>query len=429
MQKYAAAILSLLAVFVVGFGLGGYVFHDRTGVLAKALTFRVPGTGQIIGVGDPTPQDFELQDVDFRQFWDLWQILKEKYYLKPVTDKTLFYGAMAGLAGSLGDPYTTYFEPKGAAEFREALNGKFEGIGAEIGIKDDQLQVIAPLPDTPAERAGLLSGDAIIKINKEETVGMTTEKAVSLIRGPRGTKVTLTIFRPSQKKPPFDVTLTRDQIQIKSVRFKMLPQGIAYIEMTHFNGDTEAGFMEAVNKIRQQKNVKGIILDLRNDPGGFLETSLIVAGAWVGENLVVKERAQGEIIQELRGRGPAFLAGVPTIVLVNQGSASASEIVAGALQDHGQATILGTKTFGKGSVQDYQDFKDGSGVKITIAEWVTPKERTINKAGLEPDIVVERTPEDYDAKRDPQLDYAIAVLTGTATSTPATPVKATSTKP
>ncbi|MFA6429017.1 MAG: S41 family peptidase [Patescibacteria group bacterium] len=382
-------------------------------------------TGSVIGLGQSARVDVD-QDVDFKLFWELWDTMKEKYYQQPVTDKALFYGAMSGLAQSVGDPYTMFFEPVSAEAFQQQLAGKFQGIGAEIGLKNEQIQIIAPLPDTPAERAGLRAGDWIIKIDGTETVGMTVEKAVSLIRGDKGTKVTLSIYRPNVEKPSFDVTITRDDIQVRSVKTKMLASGLMVIEVTHFNGDTGTLFEQAVQEAKK-KQPKGIILDLRNNPGGFLDMALEISGYWVGDQIVVKERRQGKVVETLLGtvRQPAF-GKIPTVVLVNQGSASAAEIVAGALQDHGKAKLVGTKTFGKGSVQDYQSLRDGSAIKITVAEWVTPQERTINKSGLEPDIVVERTAEDYEAERDPQLDRAVGILTGavdlsTATTTRAIP--------
>ncbi len=415
-------IAPLLIALVLGFVGGSYVEQYRVTRLSAPV--QIPEEIKITGLGQSAPAGRLPDEVEFQQFWDLWQLLKDKYYQQPVKDKSLFYGAMAGLAGSLGDPYTNYFEPKVAQDFQQSLAGKFEGIGAEIALKDEQLQIVSALPDTPAERAGLLSNDIIVKINGQDTAGMSTEKAVSLIRGPKGTKVTLSIFRAALKKLPFDVTLVRDEIHVKSVKWKMLPGSIAYIEVTHFNGDTKDGFNEAVQGALK-KGVKGVILDMRNDPGGFLDTALSVGGTWVGNQVIVKERRQGKIVDTLHGVGCAWFEGIPTIVLVNQGSASASEIVAGALQDYHAATIVGQKTFGKGSVQDYVNFKDGSGIKITVAEWLTPNERTINKTGLDPDVVVDRTPEDYAAKRDPQLDRAIGILNGTATSTPST----TSTRP
>lgn len=402
----------------------GFTMHEIPQIQAQTLIFtRVFGQERVIGLNQAPPEKL-ADDIEFKRFWELWGILKEKYYQQPVKDRDLFYGAMGGLAQSLGDPYTMYFEPKVAQEFKESLQGKFDGIGAEIGLKDDLLQIIAPLPETPAERAGLLAGDILIKINGEDTVGMTVEKAVSLIRGPKGTKVTLSILRPSQKKPPFDVSLIRDVIKVKSVRSKMLPGRVAVIELSNFNGDTSEAFQAAVREVLQ-KDPKAIILDVRNDPGGFLDTAIDVSSYWVGDAAIVKERRQGKIIQEFKGVRKAILANIPTIVLVNQGSASASEIVAGALQDYGKARLLGTKTFGKGSVQDYQELSDGSAVKITIAEWLTPHERTINKTGLTPDVIVERTADDYEAKRDPQLDRALELLTGVKTASPT----ASSTRP
>lgn len=417
-------VLALLGSFAAG-ALVEHVRVGRQATMAANILSQASTTVKVLGVGQPAPLQIE-QQVKFQQFWDLWTLLKDKYYEQPVKDGDLFYGAMQGLAASLGDPYTVFFEPKTASDFQQSLQGRFQGIGAEIGIKDEQLVIIAPLPDTPAERAGLMAGDAIIKIDQQETNGMAVERAVQLIRGAKGTKVTLTIFRPATKKPPFDVSIERDEIFVKSVTWKTLPQNLALIEITHFNEDTAVEFEQAVGKVLKQKP-KGLIIDLRNNPGGFLDTALSVAGEWVGRDVVLKERRRGQIINELQGVGRARLHDLPTIVLVNEGSASASEIVAGALQDYGQAKLVGKKTFGKGSVQDLQDLPDGSAVKITVYEWITPKERAINKVGIEPDVTVERTPEDYAADRDPQFDRAVGILTGKATSTAA--VAPTSTRP
>ncbi len=403
-----ACILAACAIGVLGFLIG----RQTSGSPAVS----VATNGSVQGIGQTPPPEVVSGNVDFREFWDLWQLLKDKYYQQPLSDKNLFYGAMQGLAASVGDPYTTYFEPKSAAEFTQTLSGKFEGIGAEIGIKNDQLQIVAPLPDTPAEKAGLLAGDVILKINASSTDGMSVDEAVNYIRGPKGTKVNLTVVHPKTKKPPVEVSIVRDEIQIKSVTVKMLPGKIALVTVSHFNSDTQSGFNQAVQTVLSN-DAKGVILDLRNNPGGFLDTALSMAGEWVGDGVVVKERRQGKIVETLHGTGANRLHGLPTIVLVNEGSASASEIVAGALQDDGDAKLVGMKTFGKGSVQDYMNFNDGSGIKITIAEWLTPKERAINKVGLDPDVVVDRTLDDYEAQRDPQLDRAVALLNGTATTT------------
>ncbi len=422
-------VLAVVLAFIVGLKSAG-----ADGSLAKAAG--IPSAGKafagVLNVyGDP-PSDVKLP-ADFKQFWDLWRRIKESYYEQPVDEEKMFYGAMSGLASSLGDPYTVFFEPKTAKEFNESLAGKFEGIGAEIGIKDDQLQIIAPLPEMPAEKAGLRAGDFILKIDKEDTAGMSVDKAVSLIRGKKGTKVTLTIGRyktekdknGKEKKTPTtqEITITRDTIVVKSVRSEFLKeQRLAVIEISNFNQDTAALFAQAVNDALN-RDAKGIILDLRNDPGGYLDTAITVAGEWTGADIVVKERRQGKIVDEFRGTASGRLKNFPTVVLVDKGSASASEIVAGALQDYGLAKIVGMQTFGKGSVQDYSEFPDKSSIKMTIAEWVTPKERSINKIGIEPDVKIDRTNEDYNANRDPQLDKAIELLTGKPVPKPAASAK------
>jgi carboxyl-terminal processing protease len=400
---------------VLGAGLG--IVADRVILPDHLASAKILyGNERVLGIGQSAPASVKLaSDVDFKQFWALWQMLKNKYYEQPVKDRDLFYGAMTGLAGSLGDPYTTYFEPQSASDFQQSLSGRFEGIGAEIGIKDGLLTIVAPLADTPAERAGLLAGDVIVEIDGQDTTDMTVDKAVSLIRGAHGTQVTLSIVRLDQKKPPFDVKITRDVIQIKSVKVAWKKGNVALLEISHFNEDTIDAFQQAVGEILRH-DPKGVILDLRNDPGGFLEAAVNVSTEWVGKGIVLKERRQGKIVSEMHGTGSARFGDIRTVVLVNQGSASASEIVAGALQDAKKATLVGMKTFGKGSVQEYQTLPDGSAVKITVAEWLTPNGRTIHKVGLSPDIVIDRTSDDYAAKRDPQLTWAEDFLAGKVTT-------------
>lgn len=337
----------------------------------------------------------------------------------------MLYGAMEGLAASTKDPYTNFFEPEIATEFSQSLAGKFEGIGAEIGIKDSQLQIISPLKDMPADLAGLKAGDAILDIDATSTEGMSVERAVSLIRGKKGTKVTLTIGRIVNKKAERkDYIIVRDTITVKSVQWKMLDGGIAKIDISQFNEDTTDLFGQAADWAVEQ-NAKGIILDLRNDPGGLLDRATAVASAWVGDRVIVSERRQGKIVEEYRGTGVAKFKGIPTVVLVNPGSASASEIVTGALQDYGVAKVVGEQSYGKGSVQDYTELKDGTAVKITIAEWLTPNGRTINGVGLTPDVVVPLTDENTHDNRDPQLDKALEILrpTSTTTGTSAAPTR------
>lgn len=419
------AIVTLTAAiaFFAGFSIG----RPDDGLAAPTSSTSTRSAG-VVGVGSGVPADVSVP-ADFKQFWDLWKELKERYYKQPVEDSTLFYGAMSGLASSLGDPYTVFLEPSTAEQFSQALQGKFEGIGAEIGIKDDQLQIIAPLPGTPADRAGLRAGDLILSIDKKDTFGMSVDQAVLLIRGKKGTVVNLQIGRVTVTKDEkgkekkdlqtLDVPITRDVIVVKSVNVSYPAEKIARIEISHFNQDTSDLFQQAVVDVLT-KDVKGIILDLRNNPGGYLDRATYIASEWVGDKVVVIERRQSTITERYKGTASGRLNGIPTVVLVNEGSASASEIVAGALQDYKKATIVGMKTFGKGSVQDYNEFPDRSSYKITIAEWLTPNERSIDGVGIEPDIAVDRTQEDYNANRDPQLDKAIEILTGKPTSTTST---------
>lgn len=364
------------------------------------------GEGHVLSQGG-SPEEL-ARDVSFDQFWDVWQVLKEAYYRQPVSEKTLFYGAMHGLVSALGDPYTTFFDPQEAKEFESVLNGSFEGIGAEIGIRDDQLQIIAPLAGSPAEQAGILSGDQIFAINGEDTFGMTIEQAVSKIRGERGTTVVLTIAR--ETKEPFDVTIVRDIILLDSVTWEMQDQTIAVLHIYTFGEDVVTQFTESVNEILAQ-GATGLIVDVRNNSGGLLDACIKIVGSWIGNETVVLEKVQEEQ-RAYRAQTTPRLADIPTVVLVNGGSASASEILAGALQDYKKATIVGTQTFGKGSVQTYQELEDGSGVKYTIAEWLTPLGRSIHEIGIEPDVLVDLSVEDIQAGQDPQLKTALEILKG-----------------
>jgi len=396
-------ILSLLLVTIVMFSLGFFIGQ------ASGVRSVVPqGQGELVGQGE-VPR-YLAQDVDFEQFWDIWNFVKEAYYKQPVSDIELFYGSMKGVLEGLDDPYSVYFDPEEAEEFSASLEGSFEGIGAEIGIKDDRLQIVAPLDGLPADQAGLLPGDWIVLIDEVETTGMSVEEAVTLIRGEKGTQVTLTIAREGVDGIT-DYTITRDKIVIDSVKWAVDENQIMTISISTFNHDTSELFSEAVQEALAA-NVQGIMLDLRSNPGGLLTTAIDIASAWVGYDAVVIERAQDDV-QTFRGVSAPRLQGIPTVVLVNGGSASASEIVSGALQDYGYATIVGNQTFGKGSVQEYQELPDGSAVKITTAVWYTPQGRSINEEGILPDVTVEYTLEDYQAEVDPQRTTGLDVLLGT----------------
>lgn len=414
--------------FAVGAGFGRWTSAPAQPLSQVFGTSSSSTVGRVLGQGQ-SPRVPVGEDVDFALFWDVWQTVRSKYYEQPVPDKDLFYGALTGLVAGTGDPYTAFFSPKEAEDFSQQLDGKFEGIGAQIELKQGQLQIVAPLPGSPAEKAGLRPGDWIVKIDEKPTEGLTVDQAAERIRGPKGTAVTIAVIRQGSRPEPFSLTIVRDEIQVKSVVLSWKPGNIALLEITGFNNDVPDLF-EAARQEIQRKRAKGIILDVRNNPGGSVLTAQVVAGAWVGDRVIFKERRQGKIVESVKGIGGGELGTIPTVVLVNRGSASASEIVAGALQDYGKATVLGTKTFGKGSVQEYQELKDGSALKITIAEWLTPNDRVINHIGLDPTFVVERTEADYEAKRDPQLDRAQQfLLEGGFASSPLPAAGATGTRP
>lgn len=351
------------------------------------------------------------KDLDFSLFWDVWRAVEQKHLEKPDRTKML-YGAISGMVKSLGDPYTVFFDPVETQKFSSDLSGVFEGIGAEIGIKKAALTIIAPLPDSPAERAGIRAGDKILKIDNTLTGDLTIDEAVNLIRGPKGTAVTLTIMRGAEEKSR-EIKVIRETIVVKSVEWKIETAGeekIAVIKISRFAEDTAGEINLAANEILKA-DVKGIILDLRNDPGGYLESAVDVASIFIPANRIVTiENFQDGKKNNYLTRGGDKLSNLPAVVLINEGSASAAEILAGALRDNRQTKLVGEKTFGKGSVQELENLKNDSSIKITVAEWLTPSGKSINKEGLKPDIEVTLTDEDFEAKKDPQLDEAIKLL-------------------
>jgi len=350
------------------------------------------------------------EEFDFSLFNQVWRIIEQDYVQQPIVKKDLFYGSLEGLVKGLGDDYSSFLKPDLAKRFLDDVSGSFEGVGIEIGIKDERLTVIAPLDNTPAFRAGLRSGDKIYAINGESTLGISLDEAADLIRGEKGTQVVLTIFRELEEEV-LDVEITRDTIDIKSVSWELMgPEDkIAYIKITHFSDDTWGDFQN-IAQVVLGANPRGLILDLRNNPGGYLDTAVDIAGYWVSRDIIVLARDSEDREREYKSSGPGYFQGLPTVVLVNQGSASASEILAGALQDYQMATILGEQTFGKGSVQELRNLSDGSALKLTIANWYTPLGRTFNKEGIVPDTEVKMTKEDYLEEKDPQMEKAIETL-------------------
>lgn len=349
--------------------------------------------------------------VDFSLFWRVWDLLKDKYVDAGKLDaKNLFYGAIKGMLQATGDPYTTFFTAEENKQFNEDITGDFEGIGAELGVKNGILTVIAPLEGTPSEKAGLRSGDKIVKINGKNSAEMNIEEAVDNIRGPKGSTVTLTIFREGSKDTQ-EITIERDRISVKSVTVEWKNNNIEYIKITRFGDDTSREFMSVISQVKNKK-AGGIILDLRNNPGGYLEASIEIASKLLPKDKVVVIEESGDGNQKkMYTRGGDIASEIETVVLINEGSASASEILAGALKDNrSNVVLIGKKSFGKGSVQEFIDLPQETAVKITVARWLTPNGVQINEQGITPDKEISLTEDDYNNNRDPQLDEALQIL-------------------
>lgn len=354
-------------------------------------------------------QNVEKDSPSFGMVQDVWETLQKEYYVQPLKQTEAVYGAVRGLVGSVNDPYTSFFTPQEAKLFQDEISGSFEGIGTEIGIKNGKLVIIAPLPDSPAEKAGLASGDQILSIDGKSTEGFLLDIAVQTIRGAKGTDVKLVVVKEGATEPK-ELTITRDAITVSSVKFSMRSDGIGVMTLSHFGPQTKKESTAAANAFLVQHG-KGLIVDLRNNPGGYLDGAVDVTALFVDSGtLVVSEKyADGRVIRHLT-KGGGTLKGIATAVLVDEGTASAAEIVAGALQDHRKATVIGEKTFGKGSVQQLQELSDGSNLKITVAHWFTPNDRTIQDTGIEPDEVVPLTSDDHANDRDPQMEAAMKAL-------------------
>jgi len=353
----------------------------------------------------------EAEGVDFSLFWKVWDTLKEKYVDSNQLDsKKLFYGSIKGMMQATGDPYTAFLDPEENKEFNEDITGRFEGIGAELGIKNKILTVIAPLEDSPAEKSGLRAGDKIIKINGETAAEISIDEAVDKIRGPKGTKVKLTVFRNGDAEAR-EIEITREIINVKSVKFELKEDNIAYFKIIKFGEETDKEFSLAVKRALSQ-GAKKVILDMRNNPGGYLDAAVNMAGKMIpkGNIVVIEENSRGKR-KEIYAKGGDVLSRMETVVLINMGSASASEILAGALRENrDNVTVVGETSYGKGSVQEFINLPQGTAVKITVSKWLTPKGEQINEKGIKPDIEVKMSYEDFENNRDPQLEKALEIL-------------------
>jgi carboxyl-terminal processing protease len=350
----------------------------------------------------------ELQTL-FAPFWEAWNIVHEQYVDQPVDDVALMQGAIRGMMDALGDKQTFYMEPIEYETQSSSLQGEYEGIGAYVDLDGDYLTIVSPISGSPADLAGIHPGDKVIAIDGEDMTGVAPEEARLKVLGPEGSQVTLTVEREGEPEP-LEFVITRARINIKSAEGEMLENEIAYIDINTFGDKTSAELQSTLDTLLKE-NPKGIIIDLRNNPGGYLHTSVEVTSEFLEEGAILFEEYGDGKRDVYNASGDGKATDLPIVVLVNEGSASASEIVAGALQDYGRAKLVGVQSYGKGSVQNWVPLSNDQGAaRVTIAKWLTPKERAIDGVGLTPDFIVEMTPEQFEAELDPQLDKAIEVL-------------------
>ena len=346
----------------------------------------------------------------FEPFWQSWNIVHDQYIDQPVDDEALMRGAIKGMMESLGDQHSSYMDPEQYGQANIPLEGEYEGIGAWVDPSGEFLTIVSPMPGSPAEKVGLKPGDEIIAVDGEDMIGIDGSLVIRRVLGPAGSTVELTVRREGLTEP-FDVEVTRANITIPSVVSKMLDNNVAYVNLTTFGDKSTSELRGALKDLLAQKPV-GLILDLRNNPGGELTTAIEVASEFIGDGVIMYEEYGDGRQDTYTARKGGLATEVPLVVLINEGSASASEIVAGAIQDRQRGTLVGTTSFGKGSVQNWIPLKNNEGaVRVTIARWLTPNGRTIHEKGLEPDVAVEITEADIQAEHDPQLEKAVELLT------------------
>ncbi len=374
------------------------------------------GSARNTGEAFIPPKDGENSGLDFAPFWKVWGLIEEKYVPASTTAEIInneekVYGAIQGLADSLGDPYTVFLPPVESEIFEADIRGNFEGVGMEILAQNGAITVIAPLKESPAAMAGILAGDIVIGIDGKTTNGMTTEDAVNLIRGERNTAITLRIVREGVKEP-FEIKIVRAVIDIPTISTKSLPGGIFVIELYSFSAQSSNLFRMALREFILSEEDK-LLIDLRGNPGGYLESSIDMASWFLPSSaVVVREDFGGRKDERVyRSRGyDIFTETLPIVILIDEGSASASEILAGALQEHKRALLVGEKSFGKGSVQELIGVTDDTSLKITVARWLTPNGLSISEKGIIPDYKIERSPQNMADGKDPQLDKAVEIL-------------------
>ncbi len=401
--------IAVAAILIVGSCSAGFVagrLFSPSDQLLAWLPFA--GSQTVEDTANGTTEDLVQL---FAPFWQTWDLVHEQYVDQPVDDDLMMRGAIRGMLDALGDPHTSYLEPDQYNDLTAQLQGddSYEGIGAWVDPTADFLTVIGPIPGSPAEKAGLRTGDKIIAIDGEDMTGIDGELVRQRVLGPAGSIVTLTILRTGDE--PFDVRITRASITVPSVDYRMLDGDIGYVRVLIFADNTQEQLRSALEDLLAQ-NPNGLVLDLRNNGGGYLQSAIDVGSEFISDGIIVYEEYGDGRRKTYEPRRGGLATDIPMVVLINEGSASASEIVAGAIQDNGRGLLVGMTSFGKGSVQIPTVLKNDEGaVRITIARWLTPNERTIHGVGLTPDVVIEFSEEDIANNRDPQLDKAVDLLT------------------
>ena len=394
-KKYYIGVLVIIAAFLLGIYIGVY---NR------------PSIDKILTLSN-TKQPSEIK-TDFEPFWKAWDTINKKYPgADKTTDQDKMYGAIAGLAGSLNDPYTTFFNPKEAKTFQEDISGSFGGIGLEVGIKNKVLTAIAPLKDTPAYSSGIKPGDIIMKIDSTLTADINIEEAINLIRGKEGTTVTLTILREGEKEPKV-IKIVRGIINTPTLDTEITKDNIFIITLYSFSENSASLFRDAMKKFVESKSDK-LILDLRGNPGGYLDAAVNISSWFLpsGKTVVIEDYGNNTAQKNYRSLGfNIFSDKLKFVILMDGGSASASEIVAGAMQDYKKALLVGSQSYGKGSVQEVVDITPDTILKVTIAKWLTPNGTSISEKGLTPDYKIDLTKDDITTKKDPQMDKAVELL-------------------
>ncbi len=399
--KLMIMVMLVVVVVISAFG-AGYLARavQSPAWTPSATTLAAPQSPQVIFTDEDVPAAFDV-------FWEAWAFVEEEFYGEIPTDENRVYGAIRGMVNAYGDENTAFIDPDRAAIFREDVSGSFEGIGATVRMDElGRLVIAEPFVGRPAAEAGLLRGDIVVAVDGESLQGLSLYEAIGLIRGPAGSTVVLTVFRDGVDEP-FDVPIERARIEIEVVESERLEGDIGYVRLTEFSRGSSGKMAEAIKSLQAEGALEGLIFDLRDNPGGLLDESIFVTSQFIDEGVITIEKLKGDKEQVFEAQPGGVALDVPLVVLVNRGSASASEIVAGAIQESGRGTVLGEQTFGKGTVQIPHALSNGSELRVTIAEWLTPSGKQIDGEGIVPDVYVERTQEDFVDGLDPQLERAI----------------------